>query len=62
MNSIPGEHLIDSLKRIDDDDAARLVSEQAFRELQEAIRAVPPAAGGRRRARGGPACGRRRGA
>lgn len=41
--------LIDSLKRIEDDDAARLVSEQAFAELEQAILAIPPAPVRRRR-------------
>jgi hypothetical protein len=41
--------LIDSLKRIDDDDAARLVSEQAFAELEQAVLAMPPAPVRRRR-------------
>lgn len=41
--------LIASLKRIDDDDAARLVGEQAFAELEQAILAMPPAPVRRRR-------------
>jgi len=43
--------LIDSLKRIDDDDAASLVSEQAFVELERAIVASPPATVRRRAGR-----------
>jgi len=42
--------LLESLKRIDDDDAASLVSEQAFIELEQAILAIAPAPVRRRRA------------
>jgi hypothetical protein len=43
--------LIDSLKRISDDDAACLISEQAFEELKQAVIAIPPAPARRRRGR-----------
>lgn len=49
MSPIFEKELIGPLMRIDDDDAAGLVSEQAFVELEEAILAIPPAPVRRRR-------------
>jgi hypothetical protein len=42
MTSSPEKNLITSLKRLDDHDAARLVSEQAFSELLEGVLAARP--------------------